>query len=35
MIRLRKGCEPQILVENRDAWTAEYENWLDDRAQAT
>ena len=31
MIRLRKGCEPQVLVENRDAWTAEYVNWLDDR----
>lgn len=30
MIRLRKGCEPQILVENRDAWTAKYENWLKD-----
>ena len=30
MIRLRKGCEPQILVENRDAWTAEYVNWLED-----
>ncbi len=31
MIRLRKGCEPQILVENRDAWTAEYVNWLEAR----
>ena len=31
MIRLRKGCEPQILVENRDGWTAEYVNWLEDR----
>lgn len=31
MIRLRKGCEPQVLVENRDAWTAEYENWLEAR----
>ena len=29
MIQLRKGCEPQILVENRDAWTAEYVNWLE------
>ena len=31
MIRLRKGCEPQVLVENHDAWTAEYVNWLDNR----
>ena len=31
MIRLRKGCEPQILVENRDAWIAEYEHWLETR----
>ena len=31
MIRLRKGCEPQVLAENRTAWTAEYVNWLEDR----
>lgn len=31
MIRLRKGCEPQSLVENCDAWTAEYVNWLEAR----
>ena len=31
MIRLCKGCEPQILVENCDAWTAKYKNWLKDR----
>ncbi|MXZ25090.1 MAG: hypothetical protein F4Y80_09550 [Caldilineaceae bacterium SB0665_bin_21] len=31
MIRLCKGCEPQALAENRDAWTAEYVNWLEDR----
>lgn len=30
MIRLCKGCEPQILVENRTAWTAEYVDWLKD-----
>ena len=30
MIRLCKGGEPQVLVENREAWTTEYENWLDD-----
>ena len=31
MIRLRKGCEPQVLVENRDAWTAEYVDWHETR----
>ena len=31
MIRLCKGREPQVLVENRDAWTAEYVNWLEVR----
>lgn len=31
MIRLRKGCEPQVLVQNHDAWTAKYVNWLEDR----
>ena len=31
MIRPCKGCEPQILVENRDVWTTEYVNWLETR----
>ena len=31
MIGLCKGCEPQVLAENRTAWTAEYANWLADR----
>ena len=29
MIRLSKGCEPRILVENRERGTAEYETWLE------
>lgn len=29
MIRLCKGCEPRILVENRERGTAEYETWLE------
>ena len=27
MIALQKGTEPQVLVNNRVAWTAEYVNW--------
>ena len=31
MILLRKGCEPEVLVKNREAWTAEYVKWHEDR----
>ena len=27
MIRLNQGTQPQILVENGEAWTSEYVNW--------
>ena len=27
MIRLNQGAQPQVLVENGEAWTAEYVNW--------
>ena len=29
MIRLNQGAEPQILVENGEAWTAEYVKWCE------
>ena len=31
MIRLNQGAEPQVLVENREAWTAEYVDWWQSR----
>ena len=31
MIRLRREDEPQVLVTNREAWTAEYVNWHETR----
>lgn len=32
MIRLNQGAQPQVLVENSDAWTVEYMNWWQHRA---
>ena len=29
MIRLNQGAQPQVLVENGEAWTAEYVNWCE------
>lgn len=34
MIRLSQGAEPQILVDNSGAWTAEYVNWWQSREGA-
>ena len=31
MIRLNQGAKPQVLVENSEAWTAEYVNWWQNR----
>ena len=33
MIELDRAIEPQILVANREAWTAEYVNWCRDPAE--
>ena len=32
MIQVDREIEPQILVANREAWTAEYVNWSRDPA---
>ena len=32
MIRLNQGAQPQILVDNGEAWTAEYVKWCEDPA---
>ena len=29
MIRLNQGAQPQVLIENGDAWTAEYVHWCE------